>query len=119
MDALDKIKNMHAQIKTLLPNANTLITSMLNEFDQSISSVENTPRTSSEKGFANMNDVFTAIFGTLQETDMTPTTQAVQAFQQAKADYKKLNLKWLNIKIVELPKLNVELQKAGLTIIHL
>ena len=119
LDALNEIKNMHAQIKTLLPNANVQIVTVLNEFDQHLSSVETTSGISNEKGFENMNNAFTSIYGTFQETDMPPTTQAVQAFQQAQVAYKKLNTKWQDIKKNGLTKLNNELTKSGSVIIKL
>ncbi len=118
MDALNEIKNMHVQIKMLLPNVNAQIVTMLNEFDQQLNSVENTPRTSNGKGFANLYDAFTSIFGTLQETDMPLTTQAMQAFHSAQADYKKLLAKWNGILRNEFSKLNDSLKKADLETIE-
>ena len=96
MGLMNDVSAVHAQIKTeLISNS---LNNDLKELDKSINDIESTARGSKEKGFINLDDAFAAIFSTLQDTDMPPTMQAVNNFNQAKNDFLTTKKRWEKLK---------------------
>ena len=71
----------------------------------------------SQPGFDKLSNAFASVFGILQEADMTPTTQTVQAFKAAQASYESTKQSWIEFKTATLPKLNKQLKSAGLPLL--
>lgn len=116
-DKLTNTASLHAQIQKLLANATGTLSSALTEMDKKISELENAPGNSREKGFNNIRNAFSSIFNILQDTEMPPTTQTVQAYTAAADDLKAANTKWGKLTATELPKLNEALKNAGLALL--
>lgn len=73
--------------------------------------------TADQPGFDRLSNAFASVFSILQEADMTPTTQTVQAFKVAQASYESTKASWNNFKKATLPKLNKQLKPAGLPLL--
>jgi photosystem II stability/assembly factor-like uncharacterized protein len=50
------------------------------------------------KQFTRLNSAFASLFNTLEDADMTPTTQVVKSVSESEASFKKLETIWLNLK---------------------
>lgn len=68
----------------------------------------------SQPGLDRLSNAFASIFSILQEADMTPTTQTLQAFKAAQASYESTKASWSDFKKTTLPKMNKQLKSAGL-----
>jgi len=105
--------SLHNQIKELSTKAKGELATSLNNFDKKIINIENTKTNDKLKSFSQVYSSFASLFNLLQESDMPPTTQAVNEVKETELQFKRLEGNWINIKTIELPKLNEALKKAG------
>jgi hypothetical protein len=119
MDALAEISNLHNHVNALMPKATAELAAALNELDKHATAMENKSPRDTVQSFNSLNGAFANAFNILEQTDMPPTQQVVNAVITSQAELKKLQLKWMDIKTKELPQLNDALKKAGLPVIQL
>ena len=119
MDALAEISNLHNHVNALMPKATAELAAALNELDKHATAMENKSPRGTVQSFNSLNGAFANAFNILEQTDMPPTQQVVNAVITSLAELKKLQLKWMDIKTKELPQLNDALKKAGLPVIQL
>lgn len=96
MDLINDVSNIHAAVKKKLLEDS--LNNDLQTLEKSISTIETTTRGSKNKGLLNLDDAFASIFGTLQDNDMAATTQLINSFYQAKADFELTKGNWLKLK---------------------
>jgi photosystem II stability/assembly factor-like uncharacterized protein len=106
--------SIHNQIKTLLNKAKGELAISLNNFDKKLTNIENAKSPGKTEDINQLYNSFVSSFNLLQESDMTPTKQAIDAVKDAEIIMGEFDKNWIKLKAVELPKLNDELKKAGL-----
>ena len=106
--------SIHNQIKTLLNKAKGELAISLNNFDKKLTNIQNTKSPDKTEDINQLYNSFVSSFNLLQESDMTPTNQAIDAAKDAEIIMDQFDKNWIKLKTVELPKLNDELKKAGL-----
>ncbi|HEX4546517.1 MAG TPA: hypothetical protein VH110_09155 [Candidatus Acidoferrum sp.] len=67
------------------------------------------------ENFSTLNQHFGGILGVADSADTAPTTQATAVYQELQDTLEKLVSRWTNIRQQDIPALNVELKKAGLS----
>jgi photosystem II stability/assembly factor-like uncharacterized protein len=112
--ALEDVRSLRAQIKSLLPLATGSVQSALKDLDTRAAALENAPHGSKQAGFANLGQQAAGVFRILQESDMEPTSQALAGAKTVQQTMADLLPKWTDIKTKEIPALNADLHKAGL-----
>lgn len=113
MQALNEIAGIKEQIKKILPAVKADFIPMLKKLEEDLTKLESTARGSNEPSFGKFENDFTTIFNVLQESDMPPTTQAINAASQLKKDYTAFGNKWMEMKRNNISELNKRLQAAG------
>ena len=71
--------SIHAQIKELTVKAKGDLLTSLNNLDEKITNIENAKPNDKLKSFNQLYDSFASLFNTLQESDMPPSTQTIEA----------------------------------------
>jgi photosystem II stability/assembly factor-like uncharacterized protein len=74
------------------------ITALLKEIHESQELQRSDPLNQLAKQFSRLNSAFGSLFNTLQEADMTPTSQLVESLRACEENYTKLETTWLNLK---------------------
>ncbi len=105
-----EMEKVTAQLKSLIPVSTGALASHIKGFEQRLGSIE-TPNT---PNFKRLDGAFTSIFNILHDTDMPPTTQVVQDFNQHNATFIALYDKWDVFKKKDIAALNEQLKKAKL-----
>jgi len=62
-----------------------------------------------------LNQHFGGILSVADSADTAPTTQATAVYQELRDAHEKLAARWTKIQQQDIPALNVDLKKAGLT----
>jgi photosystem II stability/assembly factor-like uncharacterized protein len=107
---MDKVK---AQLKSLIPIATGALASHIKGFEQRLGSIE----TDNTANFKRLDGAFASIFNIVHDTDLPPTMQVVQDFNQYNAIFKELYDKWDVFKKKDIATLNEQLKKAKMGII--
>jgi photosystem II stability/assembly factor-like uncharacterized protein len=107
--------SLHTQIKAVAAQAHDDLHSSLHHLDEKIISVENSKPGTTLKSFNEVYNSFASLFNLLQESDMPPLNSTVEAVKASKKELEKLYAYWDKIKKIDIPKLNNELKKAGLS----
>lgn len=115
MQALDEIAFVKTQVKKLLSIAGNDLVPELAGLDQQLSTLENTPKGSSVPGLRKMENDFSTLFNVLQDSDNTPTSQAIKAANKLKQDFLRLEDAWRMIKDKTIPELNRKLTGHSLS----
>ena len=109
--------NLHNQIKELSGKSRSDLHASLSSLDEKITNIENTKPKDKLKSFAQVNNSFASLFNLLQESDMPPTNSTIEAVNTSEKNLKQLEETWMKIKTVDVPQINNELKKAGLSAI--
>ncbi len=107
--------SVHDQIKELLGKTQSDLHASLYILDEKITNTENTKPTGAMKSFSQVYGSFAALFNVLQESDMPSTVSTINAVNAAEKNFEQLKATWTKIKMIEIPGLNIELEKAGLS----
>lgn len=119
MQALKEAGIVRQQIKSLVPQAKGNLVDTLQALDQKIAMLVNMPAESKMPGFGKLLSDFTAIFNILQDTEMPPTSQVLQAAMEAQDAYAKNIPLWMDVKNNEISRVNKLLYAMGLAPIKL
>jgi hypothetical protein len=113
MKDIDEISKIRAQIKKQMPALNSADQQQAKDMDAKLAAFEGTGGgrrgggSGTEESFNRLNGSFAAVLGTLEGTDMPPTTQATNAVPALQNELKKLEEKWTAFKQSELVKLKL------------
>lgn len=98
MSILEEIRLYRLQLKGQLTNAAPAIADELNKKDKSARELESTPFGSTDPSFGRLNSGFASIFNVLQDSDMPPTTQMINAVKELNQQMIVLKKKWQDLK---------------------
>jgi hypothetical protein len=73
------------------------------------------PGAKQPESFSTLNQHFGGILAVADSADAAPTTQAIAVYKELQAALQNLNGRWTKIRGQDIPALNVELKKTGLT----
>ena len=98
MKILEDIRSYHAKIRRQLTNASAAVADELNKKDKLARELEATPQGSTEPSFGRLNNGFASVFNVLQDSDMPPTTQMINAVKELNQQMIVLKKKWEDLK---------------------
>ncbi|MEI7802646.1 MAG: hypothetical protein WCI97_08385, partial [Bacteroidota bacterium] len=107
-----------SQIKSLLPKADDELKTSLTAVSNKLTALTVTPQGSTDENFNSLNDQCSTAFSFLQDADVTPAAQVVEASVKIQTSFDSAWKQWelLNMQI---KNLNTVLQSKGLDKIHL
>jgi photosystem II stability/assembly factor-like uncharacterized protein len=111
---LNETQKIRSQIKESLAKAKGALTTSLNDLNERINILENVRSGNNSGNFHQAFGSFASLFNQLQESDMPPTIAMTKGVNDAELKMKSLEESWLQIKKIEIPKLNFELRQKGL-----
>jgi len=114
MDILSGITRLRSQISTVLPKASAALAIKLKEMDEKLNLLQNSKPGNAERGFNRMNNDFSNLFNTINDSDLPPTAQASEAVMKARMEMELLLIKWNEVSRKEVPALNSLLKKEKL-----
>ena len=103
------------QIKKLVGNTQGDLHASLISLDEKLSKVENAKPNDTLKNFNQVYSSFASLFNHLQEADVSPNITTTQAVTANEHNLKQLVEAWTKIKTIDIPGINNELKKAGLS----
>jgi hypothetical protein len=115
---LDTIQHYRAILKSNLEKTTAALPQALSATDLQLMSLENTAQGSTEPSFQRMNSALASIFNILQDSEMPPTSQLIQASTEAFHSFEGLVKKWETFKKNQLPIVNEQLKTAGLPLLR-
>src|SRR4030095_10199285 len=98
MKVLEEIRSYLSMLHSQLTNAAPAVADELNKKDKLARELENTPQGSTEPSFGRLNSGFASVFGALQDSDMQPTTQMINAVKELNQQMIVLKKKWAELK---------------------
>lgn len=98
MEALNGIRAFRKALQAKIPQASPAESAKYTELDQMASLLENSKPGSQDPGFSRLRSSFGSLLNILQDSDMTPTGQAVAAVTESQQQLKSLLEKWEKIK---------------------
>jgi hypothetical protein len=75
------------------------------------------PGAKQPENFSLLNQHFGGILGVADSADAAPTTQATAVYKELNEAFEELMSRWTKIQRQDIPALNGELKKAGLTLV--
>ena len=110
-----QVHSYREQIKSLKAQARGTIPAVLAKADDQLAQFESNQRIDNAPGFARLADTFGGLFSIVQEADMPVTSQAKAGIKQATDQLSSIQVLWNNWMTAELPRLNTQLRKSGLS----
>ena len=120
-EALDQVRTVRSKLQAVAGRARgSDLGKRAGELDGRVATFEGSASRFSRRGgggdsFAGLNGDLAALYEVLQGADVTPTTQAVAACADTESRLEKLLAAWKDLRERELPPLDGELKRAGLT----
>jgi hypothetical protein len=93
MKILEDIRSYRSNLKTQFSNAD-----QLNKKDKAARELEASPQGSTEPSFGRLNSGFASVFNVLQDSDMPPTIQMINAVKELNQQMIVLKKKWAELK---------------------
>jgi hypothetical protein len=98
MKLLDEIRLYRSQLKSELTNAAASVVDVLNKKDKLARELETTPQGSTDWSFARLTSSFASVFNALQDSDMPPTMQMINAAKELNQQMIILKKRWEALK---------------------
>ena len=98
MKVLEDIRLYRSQLNSQLTTLSPSAIDELNKKDKLAKELEATPQGSTEPSFSRLNSGFASVFNVLQDSDMPPTTQMINAVKELNQQMIALQKKWENLK---------------------
>jgi len=98
MSILEDIRLYRLKLKGQLANAAPAVADELNKKDKIARELENTAQGSTDPSFGRLSSGFASVFGALQDSDMPPTTQMINAVKELNQQMIVLKKKWADLK---------------------
>jgi len=98
MNILEDIRSYRSSIRSQLTNAAPAVADELNKKDKIARELEATPQGGAEPSFGRLNSGFASVFNALQDSDMPPTTQMINAVKELNQQMTTLKKKWEDLK---------------------
>lgn len=116
--ALKQINSYQSQIKALMPKADDELKTSLTAISKKLTALTVTPQGSTDENFNSLNDQCATAFSFLQDADVIPTSQVVEATEKIQTSFDSIWKQWESLNL-EIKNLNTLLQSKGLDKIHL
>ena len=87
----------------------------LDSLDKRITDLEKVKPNNKSKSFNQVYGSFASLFELLQESDMPPANSTIGSVNASEENLKQLEEAWRKIKTIDIPHINDELKKAGLS----
>jgi len=110
---LNEVENIHKQVKELSANSKDELISDLNELDEKVESFEHSKIRSNKADLHQLYSSFESLFHSLQESDMPPKMQIINAVNENETKMKKTKKDWNYIKKFDIPALNKKLKEKA------
>jgi hypothetical protein len=94
MKILEEIRLYRSQLQSQLTTLSPATVDELNKKDKIARELESTPQGSTEPSFGRLNGGFASVFGALQDSDMPPTSQMINAVKELNQQMIVLKKKW-------------------------
>lgn len=94
MNLLEEIRMYRLRLQGQMTNPPNSVANELGKKDKAARELENTPPGSSEPSLSRLNNGFASVFGALQDSDMSPTTQMINAVKDLQQQLDALKKKW-------------------------
>lgn len=124
-EALSQVRSVRAQLKELAVRAGKgALGEKIAALDKQAAELEGATQSSffglppgakQPENFSTLNQHFSGILGVADSADAAPTTQATAVFGELNSALESLQTRWKKIKDQDIPSLNAELKKAGLS----
>ena len=124
-EALAKVRSVRAQLKERAAKAGKgALADTIAALDKQAAELEGAaqsnffglpPGAKQLENFSSLNQHFGGILSVADSADAAPTTQATAVYRELEGDLEKLTARWTKIRQQDIPALNTELKKAGLT----
>jgi photosystem II stability/assembly factor-like uncharacterized protein len=125
LHAYDQVHRLRAAIAVLLPRVPTTLSAALKTLDEKAAPLEGAPRRGPGRGapggapsqlkpFAQLQSDYATIFAILQEADVAPTVQALDALMTTQKAAAETASAWMQLQQADLAAVNVQLKAAGL-----
>ena len=114
MDYISQVSRYQDQIKSQIPKAKGDVAKSLENAGQIIAALLSAPRGSTEPNLGRLDATFGALLSTIDDTDMSPTTQAILGVEFASAQLVKVEKTVMEFTTKDLTTLNKQLKKSGL-----
>ena len=124
-EALAKVRSVRAQLKERAAKAGKgALADAITALDKQAAELEGAaqsnffglpPGAKQLENFSSLNQHFGGILSVADSADAAPTTQAAAVYRELQGDLEKLTARWTKIRQQDIPALNTELKKAGLT----
>jgi len=124
-EALSQVRTVRAQLKERAAKAGKgALAEAIAALDKQAAEMEGAtqsnffglpPGAKAPENFSSLNQHFGGILSVADSADTAPTTQATAVYQELGDAHEKLAAHWTKIRQQEIPALNAELKKAGLT----
>jgi photosystem II stability/assembly factor-like uncharacterized protein len=124
-EALGKVRSVRAQLKERGAKAGKgALADAITALDKQAAELEGAaqsnffglpPGAKQAENFSSLNQHFGGILSVADSADAAPTTQATAVYRELEGDLEKLTARWTKIRQQDIPALNTELKKAGLT----
>ena len=98
MKILEEIRLYRLMLRGQMTNPPVTVADELNKKDKQASLLENNPPGSNDPSFRRFNNVFAALFNTLQDSDRPPTAQIIAALAETQKQLQELKTKWAALK---------------------
>jgi hypothetical protein len=98
LNALKEITDLRRKIKERLPDAMGSVITELNACDTLAARFETTSATTQKENFKGLEGMLGSVFNILQESDMSPTSQAIAAAKETDQAFKTVWQKWMEAK---------------------
>ena len=93
MKIIDEIRSYRSSLKSRITDADEL-----NKKDKEAAAFESTLQGSNDWSFGRLNAGFSSVFNVLQDSDMPPTTQMINAVKELNQQMIALKKKWEDLK---------------------
>jgi photosystem II stability/assembly factor-like uncharacterized protein len=122
-DALSQVQSVRAQLKESLTKAKGELGDSLEELDKQCAALAGAtastffgtpPSGKQPENFSTLNQHFGQLLSIADSADAAPTTQASKVYAELTEELNSVMKRWNDMKQNAVPKLNSELQKAGL-----
>ena len=117
MGALQSINFLQLQIKEHLSQSKQPVKDSLQKFSDELALLQTSPKGSNAPNLNSINEACSAVFNVLQNADVLPTQQCIEAANTTNHSFDELWVKWVQNK-AEAKKINKLLKKSGAKVLQ-
>ncbi|HEU5219031.1 MAG TPA: hypothetical protein VFU23_10240, partial [Gemmatimonadales bacterium] len=116
--ALEELRALREKVKAARAAASGAAAQALDDFDHKAAGLDGSGGFAGPPTLRRLSGELAGLYGTLQEADVAPTTQALAAIAEREASLRDALARWSTLRTSDLATLNAALRSAGLPEIH-